>query len=97
MSPAVCCWKQGTECSGSMKGVQFLDQLTDGEEDQEAFHPTYCITIGILSTSRRSVSRLCGQPDPFSISYTFDGVQANETKINVGQYIYDANSDVAWY
>jgi len=78
--------KQGTECSGYTKGVQFLDQLTDCE-DQEAFRPTYCVTIRMLSTSRRSVPRLCGQSDPFSVSYTFDGIQAHETKINVGQNI----------
>ena len=98
MCRAVFCCKQGTECSGYTKGVQFLDQLTDCEEDQEAFRPTYCVSIRMLSTSRRSVPRLCGQSDPFSISYTFDGIQANETKINVGQYIcYVASSDLTCY
>ena len=66
----------------TLKGVQFLDQLTHCEEDQEAFHPTYCVTIRMLSTSRRSVPRLCGQSDPISISYTFDGNLSREKKIN---------------
>ena len=82
MCRAVFCCKQGTECSGYTKGVQFLDQLTDCEEDQEAFRPTYCVTIRMLSTSRRSVPRLCGQSEPISISYTFDGNLSREKKIN---------------
>jgi len=64
------------------EGVQFLDQLTDCEENPGTFRPTYCFTIRLLSTSRRSVPRLCGYSDPISISYTFDGNLSRETKIN---------------
>ena len=79
--------KLGTGPSGSTKGLRFLEQLTDYDADQEGFLPAYCVTIRIFSTSRRSFSVLCGQLDPFSVLYTFDGIQANETKINVCQYI----------
>jgi hypothetical protein len=68
--------KQETECSGFTKSLQYLEQLT-GCEDQEAFRPIYCVTVTNLSTSHRPVLRLCGQLDPFSISSTFDGIQAN--------------------
>jgi len=96
MCPTVFSCKLGTESSGSMKGVQFLDQLTYYEGDQEGFRPASCFAI--FSTSRPSVRTMCGQSDRFSVSYTFDGIQANETKINVGQYIcYDANSDLDWH
>ena len=79
--------KLGIGPSGSTKGLQFLEQLTDYEADQEGFLPPNCVTIRIFSTSRRSVIVLCGQLDPFLVSYMFDGIQANETKINVCQYI----------
>jgi hypothetical protein len=83
MCSGVLSCKLGTESSVSTKGVQFLNQLRDFDDDQEGFRPTYCVTIRIFSTSRRSVRILCGQSDSFSVSYTFDGIQANETKTNV--------------
>ena len=76
--------KLGIGPSGSTKGLRFLEQLTDYEADQEGFLPANCLKIRIFSTSRWSVSLLCGQLDPFSVLYTFDGIQANETTVDVG-------------
>jgi hypothetical protein len=36
--------KQSTEYSGFTKGLQYFAQLTDCEEDQEAFRPLYCVS-----------------------------------------------------
>jgi len=79
--------KLGIVSCGSTKGVQFLEQLTHCEADQEGFRTAYCVTIRIISTSRRSVRILCGRSDPFSVSYTFDGIQANETKMIVNIFV----------
>jgi len=65
------------------KACNFLDQLTYYEVDQKGFCPECCVTTRIFSKSRRSVRILCGQLDSFSVSYTFDGIRANEMKINV--------------
>jgi len=56
--------------------------LTGRHTVQQISNIPHCVTVRMLSTSRRSAPH-CGQSDRFSIVFTVGGIQANETKINV--------------